>query len=104
MPRFEPAAYASNLRLWQGVQSLAQRAGCTPAQLSLAWVLSKGEHGVAIPGTTPLPHLRENLAAAAIILAPGTAAELEELLQEGQVLGGRYSAASQAEVDTEQFR
>ncbi len=104
MPRFEPAAYASNLKLWQAVQSLAQRAGCTPAQLSLAWGLSKGEHVVAIPGTTQLPHLRENLAAAAISLAPGTAAELEELLQEGQVLGGRYSAASQAEVDTEQFQ
>ncbi len=103
MPRFEPAAYAANLRLWQGVQALAQRLGATPAQLALAWVLARGEHVVPIPGTTQVSHLSENLASAALTLPPAVAAELEDLLREGRVQGGRYSAASQAEVDTESF-
>jgi aryl-alcohol dehydrogenase-like predicted oxidoreductase len=103
MPRFEPAAYAANLQLWQGVQALAQRQGATPAQLALAWLLSRGDHVVPIPGTTQVGHLNENLAAAAMALPPDAATELEDLLREGRVQGGRYSAASQAEVDTERF-
>ncbi len=103
MPRFEPAAYAANLQLWRGVQALAQRLGCSPAQLSLAWLLARGEQVVPIPGTTRVEHLRENLAAATVSLSIDLVAELEDLLREGRVQGGRYSAASQAEVDTEQF-
>ena len=102
MPRFEPAAYAANLVLWRGVQALAERAGCSPAQLSLAWLLARGAHVVPIPGTTQLEHLRENLAAQTLRLSPDIAAELEDLLHEGRVQGGRYGAASQAEVDTEE--
>ncbi len=103
MPRFEPAAYVANLALWRGVQALAERAGCTPAQLSLAWLLARGEHVVPIPGTTQLAHLRENLQAANMSLAGDIAEALEDLMREGRVLGGRYNAVSQGEVDTEQF-
>ncbi len=106
MPRFEAAAYAANLTLWQGFQALAQRAGCTPAQLSLAWVLSRGDHVVPIPGTTQALHLCDNLAAVAavaVVLPVALADAVSDLLREGAVRGGRYSPASQAEVDTERF-
>jgi aryl-alcohol dehydrogenase-like predicted oxidoreductase len=103
MPRFEPAAYAANLKLWQGVQVLARRAECTPAQLSLAWLLSQGPEIVPIPGTTRVDHLQENLASAALRVPAGVFEELQDLLRPGRVQGGRYSAASQAEVDTEEF-
>jgi aryl-alcohol dehydrogenase-like predicted oxidoreductase len=103
MPRFAPAAYASNLALLDDYRALAAEAGITPAQLALAWVLGRGEHVLVIPGTTRLAHLRENMAADALRLSPALIAKAEALFGPGRVVGGRYSAASQAEVDTEQF-
>ena len=44
MPRFAPENYATNLKLLPAYLRLAQEAGCTPAQLALAWLLHKGEH------------------------------------------------------------
>jgi aryl-alcohol dehydrogenase-like predicted oxidoreductase len=103
MPRFEPAHYAANLALLPGYEALAREAGCTPAQLALAWLLARGEHIVPIPGTTSAAHLRENMAASEITLAPGLITRLEALINERTVSGGRYSAQSQSEVDTETY-
>jgi aryl-alcohol dehydrogenase-like predicted oxidoreductase len=103
MPRFEPAAYSANLALWHDFAGLAQQAGITPAQLSLAWVLSRGEQVIALPGTTDEQHLHENLAAAALRLAPAWLAQVDALLPPARVCGSRYSAAAQADVDTEDF-
>jgi aryl-alcohol dehydrogenase-like predicted oxidoreductase len=103
MPRFAPEAYARNLGLLDAYGALAAEAGITPAQLALAWVLGRGEHVLTIPGTTRSAHLRENLAADAVQLSPALVAKAEALFGPGRVVGGRYSAASQGEVDTEQF-
>ena len=103
MPRFEPAQHAANMKLLPAYAALAQEAGCTPAQLALAWLLSKAPHVIPIPGTTSLAHLHENLGAAQLTLASGLLARLETLVNQHTVSGGRYSAQSQAEVDTEQF-
>lgn len=73
------------------------------AQLAHAWVLSRGEHVVAIPGTTCKAHLEENLGAAAVELAPDLSARLDALINRRSVVGARYSAATQAEIDTEDF-
>ncbi len=103
MPRFEPANYAANLKLLDGFVAIAAELPCTPAQLALAWVLSRGEHVLAIPGTTQSAHLRDNVAAADIGLAASTLARLDALINQGTVVGGRYDAAAQAGVDTEEF-
>jgi len=103
MPRFESAAYAANQALWHDFAGLAQQAGITPAQLSLAWVLSKGEQVIALPGTTDEQHLHENLAAAALRLAPAWLAQVDAMLTPARVSGPRYNAATQADVDTEEF-
>jgi aryl-alcohol dehydrogenase-like predicted oxidoreductase len=103
MPRFAPEAYAHNLALLRGFAAIGADAGCTPAQLSLAWLLAKGEHVIPIPGTTNLTHLRENLAAGDIALAPQVVARVDALMTPPAIAGERYSAQSQAEVDTEQF-
>ena len=103
MPRFEPAHYAANLKLLAGYQALAREAGCTPAQLALAWLLSRGEHVIPIPGTTSRTHLRENLGAADLTLAPALLARLDALINQATVSGLRYNAATQAEIDTEIF-
>jgi aryl-alcohol dehydrogenase-like predicted oxidoreductase len=103
MPRFEPAHWAANLALRERALDLAREAGCTLVQLSLAWVLSRGDHVLAIPGTTQPAHLRENLAAADVALSPAVIARLDALLNERTVSGNRYSEQSNREVDTEVF-
>ena len=103
MPRFEPAHHAANIKLLPAYAALAQEAGCTPAQLALAWLLAKAPHIIPIPGTTSLAHLHENLGAAQLTLAPPLVARVEALINQHTVSGGRYGAQSQAEVDTEQF-
>ena len=103
MPRFELANFAANLKLLDGFVAIADELQCTPAQLALAWVLSRGEHVLAIPGTTKAAHLRENAAAADIGLSASTLARLDALINQRTVAGPRYDAAAQAGVDTEEF-
>ena len=103
MPRFAPENYARNLALLPAYKALAQEAGCTPAQLALAWLLHQGPDIVPIPGTTSVEHLREDLAAAGIVLAPGLVTRLDALVNEQTVAGNRYGAQSQTEVDTEEY-
>ncbi len=103
MPRFAPEAYAKNLALLERFAALAREVGCTPAQLALAWVLSRGDHVIPIPGTTSVPHLLDNLGAADISLAPDQLGQLDALINQRTVTGARYPAATQAEIDTEEF-
>jgi aryl-alcohol dehydrogenase-like predicted oxidoreductase len=103
MPRFHSEHWAANLRLLPAYEALAAEAGCTPAQLALAWLLARGEHVVPIPGTSNLEHLHDNLGAAAVTLAPGLVARLDALVNQHTVSGARYSAQSASEVDTEVF-
>jgi len=103
MPRFEPANYAANLKPLDGFTALAAQRGITPAQLALAWVLSRGEHVLVIPGTTKIAHLRDNLGAADLALDAAILAQLDALINRHSIVGGRYDAAAQAGVDTEEF-
>ncbi len=102
MPRFFPENYAANLRLLPDYQALAREAGCTPAQLALAWLLHKGPDIIPIPGTTRVEHLRENLAAADVRLDAGLVERLEALVSDRTVVGNRYPESARAEVDTEE--
>jgi aryl-alcohol dehydrogenase-like predicted oxidoreductase len=103
MPRFQPDNFAANLKLLGGYTALATEAGCTPAQLALAWLLAKGPHIVPIPGTTSAAHLVENLGAAEVVLAPAIVDRLDALINRHTVAGPRYTASTQAEIDTEEF-
>jgi aryl-alcohol dehydrogenase-like predicted oxidoreductase len=103
MPRFQSPRFEENLKLLARFRTLAGEAGCTPAQLSLAWVLSRGEHVVAIPGTTSAAHQAENLAAAGMTVDPAVLARVDTLFAPGAVAGPRYPAATLAEIDTEEF-
>ncbi len=103
MPRFAPDNYAANLQLLPPYKALALEAGCTPAQLALAWLLHKAPHIVPIPGTTSVEHLHDNLGAVNVRLDAGLLARLEALVNQDTVTGHRYSAQSASEVDTEEF-
>lgn len=104
MPRFAPDNLARNLKLLDAYKKTADRAGCTPAQLALAWLLHQGADVLPIPGTTRVEHLRENLGAAGVRLSPELLAELDTLVNQGTVAGHRYADRARGEVDTEDFQ
>ena len=101
MPRFQGEAFEANLKMFAGFAELAGEAGCTPAQLCLAWLLAKDDAQVPIPGTTSPDHMAENAKAAAIKLSPEVMAKVEALVNPQTVTGPRYAPAMQASVDTE---
>jgi len=72
-------------------------------QLALAWLLAQGDHIVPIPGTTNLVHLEENLGADSVALSPSIVQRAGALINQNTVTGPRYNAATQAEIDTEEF-
>ena len=103
MPRFTPSNYAANLALLEGVAAVALEAGCTLAQLALAWLLQRGEHIIPIPGTTRIDHLEENCSSAAVRLSEAHMRQLDALMNPHNVQGTRYNTATQKEIDTEEF-
>lgn len=103
MPRFTGDNWEANRPLIARFEAIAAREGATPAQLSLAWVLSRGEHVVTIPGTANLAHLEENIARWTWELPASVAAELETLINHDTVAGPRYAEAMQHTIDTEEF-
>jgi len=76
-PRFREDNLAHNLRIVDEVEAVAEESGGTPAQVALAWVLSKGDDIAAIPGTTRVQRLEENAAADGLELSAGQLARLD---------------------------
>ncbi|MFN7177980.1 aldo/keto reductase [Hyphomonas sp.] len=102
-PRFLPEHYPANLALLDEARAIAGEAGCTVAQLALAWTLAKGQHVIPIPGTTKRAHLEDNHAAASVKLAPAQVARLDAHFAPERAKGPRYSTAGQATVTTEMY-
>lgn len=103
MPRFDVMNYAANLRLLDRFVPLVEEAGCTAAQLALAWLLNRAPNIVPIPGTTNLAHLHENMGALHVPMGPDMMAKLSRLFDPDAVSGPRYNTKTQAEIDTENF-
>ena len=103
MPRFAPEAYARNLKLLAPMQAIAEKAGCTLAELAIAWVLHQGEHVIALPGTTSVDHLREDVRGGGVRLDAEVLAELDALFKPEAITGDRYALQGQGEVDTEKY-
>ena len=90
MPRWQPDAIGKNRSLVETLTAIAKAKGRTPAQLALAWLLAQGDDLAPIPGTTKIPRLEENLAAADLHLTADELAEIERAVPETAVEGGRY--------------
>lgn len=103
MPRFNADNWPRNLALVEQFNAIATREGVTPAQLSLAWVLSRGEHVVAIPGTANVAHLEQNIARWNWEVPASVVAEVDALINQQTVSGHRYGAAMIPMIDTEDF-
>jgi aryl-alcohol dehydrogenase-like predicted oxidoreductase len=103
MPRFSPENWPHNLALIERFAALAADAGVTPAQLALAWVLSRGDHVHVIPGTTNPQHLADDIAAWPLPIPAGVLDAAGELINERTVAGHRYHDAIRPTIDTEEF-
>jgi aryl-alcohol dehydrogenase-like predicted oxidoreductase len=90
MPRFQSGNFEANLKMTEKVEALAKRKKCTPAQLTLAWVLAQGDDIVPIPGTKHRKYLEENSAALKIELSPVDLEEISAALPPGATAGLRY--------------
>ena len=98
-PRFAGEAFDKNQTLVERVRAIAERKRVKPGQLALAWVLSKGQDVVPIPGTKRRHYLEENAAAAEIHLSSEEAAELEAAVPANEIVGERYVEASMRSID-----
>jgi len=95
-PRFQGEALEANLALVDVLKQLAAKAGATPAQLALAWLLSQQPWIVPIPGTKNPARLEENTAAASVELTTEQLAELRAAAEQIRIVGARYPEAQDA--------
>lgn len=103
MPRFKPENYARNLGLLVEYEQIAREAGCSMAQLALAWLLSRDKIIVPIFGTRKMERVEENVGGAAVKLDQSVIERLDALINQQTVAGPRYGDATQMEIDTETF-
>ncbi|KAF8780686.1 hypothetical protein HU200_001289 [Digitaria exilis] len=89
LPRFQPENLEKNALIFEQVNAMAARKGCTPSQLALAWVHHQGNDVCPIPGTTKIQNFNNNVAALSVKLTPEDMAELESYAS-ADVEGDRY--------------
>jgi aryl-alcohol dehydrogenase-like predicted oxidoreductase len=94
-PRFQGEAFERNVALADRVRELAAAKGCTPAQLALAWLLTR-EDVVPIPGTSSVQRLEENAGAIDVRLTRAELDDIERVSPKGAVVGERYHASGAA--------
>lgn len=95
MPRFQPEAFAYNMRYVEAFRAFAKSRGWPTSALALAWVLHQGDHIIPIPGTRTAEHLKQDAAASDIHLSAEDLAEIERILPIGWAQGNRYSEEQQ---------
>jgi aryl-alcohol dehydrogenase-like predicted oxidoreductase len=97
-PRFQGENFAQNLELVRRIEQIAEEKQITAGQLALAWVLSRGEDVVPIPGTKRRSYLEENVAATDVELSAEDLQRIEQAAPVGATAGDRY--ASMATIDS----
>ncbi len=97
-PRFQADHFDHNRALAARIEAIAARKGCSPSQLTLAWLLAQGDDVVAIPGTRYPARLDENAAAMEVELTPAEVEEISEAVPKGSASGDRYPAGGMKAV------
>lgn len=98
-PRFSDENFDKNLELVERVKQLAAEKRVPAGQIALAWVLSRGDDVVPIPGTTQREHLESNVAALEVRLSPGDLRRIEEIAPRGVAKGERYPERMMRSLD-----
>jgi aryl-alcohol dehydrogenase-like predicted oxidoreductase len=101
LPRFTGDNYERNRNLVDGLASIAVQKGITPVQLALAWVLSRGDDIVPIPGARTRKQLDEALGALAVKLTPEELSRIDAVVSEHPIAGTRYDARQMKMLDSE---
>ncbi|KAK1411099.1 hypothetical protein QVD17_37643 [Tagetes erecta] len=101
LPRLQPENLKHNNILYERVNELAKKKGCTTSQLALAWVHHQGNDVVPIPGTTKIENLEENIGALSVKLPPEEIAELESIVSADSVKGERHGFGLALHLDSE---
>lgn len=91
-PRFMEPNLSANHAAAAGFRALAADMGIKASTLATAWVLTRGDHVIPIPGTRSLGHFRELIAAADVRLDAEALAAIDAVLPAGWAHGDRYSA------------
>lgn len=89
VPRFSPENFAKNLVLVNRFKTLADKKGCTPGQLALAWLSAEGEDIIPIPGTKKLKYMEENVEAAKVHISKEELQEIRDEVEKAEVAGHR---------------
>ncbi|HSB68163.1 MAG TPA: aldo/keto reductase [Candidatus Methylomirabilis sp.] len=100
-PRFQGENLERNRRLVGALEAMAQERGVTPAQLAIAWVLSRGTDIVPLIGARTRKQLGEALGACDVVLTREELARIEEAVPAAQVAGTRYGPAQMSMLDSE---
>nr|GMD63139.1 Aldo/keto reductase [Ipomoea batatas] len=87
-PRFQAENAEQNYSLYERINKVATKKGCTPSQLALAWVHHQGNDVCPIPGTTKIENLNQNIGALSVNLTAEDMSELESIAS--AVKGDRY--------------
>ena len=98
-PRFTPEAMTANFKVVEFLKELANRKGITPAQIALAWLLTRKPWIVPIPGGTKVEHIDDNLPAADIELTPDDLREIDDAFAAIDIKGAPLSDALDAAID-----
>jgi aryl-alcohol dehydrogenase-like predicted oxidoreductase len=98
-PRFQDGNADQNARLVAALKSIAEELGASPAQVALAWVLSRAPEGVTIPGMKTRAHLRDNLAGGELNLSAEALDKIEAALVAAPVAGERHPPAMMQAID-----
>lgn len=98
-PRFQGENFTRNLELVARLRTMAEARECTPSQLALAWVLSRGDDLVPIPGTKRRTYLEENIQAVEIQFSPDELAQIDAIAPKGVAAGDRYPTAMMGTVN-----
>ncbi|XP_058201563.1 probable aldo-keto reductase 2 [Rhododendron vialii] len=93
LPRFQPENLEHNKTMFERVNEMAAKKGCTPGQLALAWVHHQGNDVCPIPGTTKVENFNQNIGALSVKLTPEDMAELESIASADAVKGDRYGSS-----------
>ncbi|KAI1346624.1 aldo-keto reductase [Xylaria sp. FL0043] len=94
MPRFSEENFGDNLKLARLLGDIANEKGCTPGQLSIAWLLAQGDDIIPIPGTKRVKYLEENMKAADVTLTKEEEARIRQAVDSvGGSKGDRYAPA-----------
>lgn len=91
-PRFSAENLPKNLELVEAIRKVANKRGCTPGQVSLAWLLAQGDDIIPIPGTKTMSRLIENIDAASIILSDDEIGFIAQSIPPDAAAGLRYRA------------